>query len=156
LLLDRVYLTQRAVTVQRPSACIGGGRSQGAMVKLDTIFAMKGPTFRIFRPLGDLHMICSTIYRSADLVARRSFPSALAPASPTKRDERSCIYARNCTCIYIGKPLGGTGDTRPHEKSFPFMRQGILAARGCRTDHPRHATWVYLCINPPSRSRRRR
>ncbi len=26
---------------------------------------------------------------------------------------------------------------------------------GCRTGHPRHATWVYSCINPSSRSRRR-
>jgi hypothetical protein len=70
------------------------------MVKLDTIFAMKGPTFRIFRPLGDLHMICSTIYRSADLVARRSFPSALAPASPTNAT-RGHVYTRGTARAYI-------------------------------------------------------
>ena len=29
-------------------------------------------------------------------------------------------------------------------------------ACGCRTGHPRHATWVYSCISPSSRSRRRR
>jgi hypothetical protein len=27
---------------------------------------------------------------------------------------------------------------------------------GCRTGRPRYATWAYSCINPPSRSRRRR
>jgi Resolvase, N terminal domain len=29
------------------------------------------------------------------------------------------------------------------------------ATCGCRTGHPCHATWVYSCINPSSRSRRR-
>ena len=33
---------------------------------------------------------------------------------------------------------------------------GVLAACECRTGHPRHATWVYSCINPSSRSLRRK
>jgi hypothetical protein len=38
----------------------------------------------------------------------------------------------------------------------PRVMLRLRWACGCRTGHPRHATWAYSCINPPSRSRRRR
>ena len=36
------------------------------------------------------------------------------------------------------------------------LTKSVLETCGCRTGHPRPATWVYSWINPPSRSRRRR
>ena len=37
-----------------------------------------------------------------------------------------------------------------------LITRGQRVSCGCRTGHLRHATWAYSCINPPSRSRRRR
>jgi len=45
------------------------------------------------------------------------------------------------------------------ETGFQQLSVGVLALLvtcGCRTGHPRYATWAYSCINPPSKSRRRR
>jgi hypothetical protein len=49
-----------------------------------------------------------------------------------------------------------THSTRAAPVSPAAGRRELLLGCGCRIGHPRHAAWVYSCISPPSRSRRRR
>jgi hypothetical protein len=66
------------------------------------------------------------------------------------------------SCVVNQHSVGAFGADAADEPFRVAVRLGCAGRDldhgdcGCRIGHPRHAAWAYSCINPPSRSRRRR
>src|SRR5581483_1856100 len=100
------------------------------------------------RRLRRQHRRIKTPHASIGVLRRRRTP-ALQPRQPEIAPEHPELRPGRCCMGAVRVPVAVVG---------PVSRPRPCASGpcGCRTGHPRYATWAYSCINPLTKSRRRR
>jgi hypothetical protein len=96
---------------------------------------------------------------------RRTYLHLLHSTASSGFHINASFSVRDTRPAKIEKPRHMTGPSAAVDSSSGRFRNsrcscfapapGLDKHCGCRIGHPRHATWAYSCISPPSRSRRR-